>query len=324
MTQSITAVRSIKDLNNSEILGFLEFHSIADLRVHTDRLKELVQDVGLDPKIAPDKIQPHDAYRRATKRAESSIEIKYNGKDAKAKLLVREFKTDQNVVVRHLVREVADEADEDFKFVTVGKFIFQRKSGTMEISWDNGYLSEYPYDSVMKDIANLYTEWTEYHTRDTISNIVRNVIQKLNHVAIMPNGKATFVPRNQRFTIEALQDLVHALKPYHQGNNESRMELIPVIDTIEQRNSIGQRAEEEIAKEADQLMADFAQLLGAESFDNVKVVQRFAERVTALQLRADEYVGLTNRKMEVLNNQLSDAMAKIMAQAKEKAEESES
>lgn len=321
---TMTAVRSVKDLNNSEILGFLEFHSITDLRVHTDRLKEMVQDVGLDPKIAPDKIQPHDAYRRATKRAESSIEIKYNGKDVKAKLLVREFKTDANVVVRHLVREVADETDEDFKFVTVGKFVFQRKSGTMDISWESGYLNEYPYNNVMKDISNLYTEWTEFHTRDTVSNIVRNVIQKLNHVAIMPNGKATFIPRNQRYTIEALQELVENLKPYHVTNNESRMELIPVIDTIEQRNSIGQRAEEEIAKEADQLMADFAGMLDSDSFDSVKIVQRFAERVTALQIRSEEYIGLTSRKMDVLQNQLADAMKKIMDQARANAEASES
>lgn len=307
----MTAVRTNADIDSGELLGFLEFHSIGDLRIHKNQLGDIFDKNGLDSKFLPREIKPHDAYRRATKQAQSTIDIDGDdGKKQKARLLVREVKTDNNMVIRHLVREIVNSKDEVLDYNTVGKFIFQRKSGTMDTSWSPDFLDEYPYDVLIEDIKNLFTDWTEFHTRETVSNMVRRIINDMNNVSIMPNGKATFIPRNQRHTLENLRGMIDDLEDYHQNGGESVMEVIPVIDTVDQREMVQKRVESQLSGEANQLLADFAELLKADT-TSVKTVQRYAKRVVDLQDRLDEYETLIQRKMGVLSNQLSDALARI-------------
>jgi hypothetical protein len=307
----LTAVRTNADISTDELLGFLEFHTIGDLRIHKDQLGDIFDSNGLDNKFLPREIKPHDAYRRATAKAQSTIEINGSGdKKQKARLLVREVKADDNMVVRHLVREIVDSQNEVLDYNTVGKFIFKRKSGTMDVSWSPDYLDEYEYDVLIEDIRSLFVDWTEYHTRDTVNNMVRRIINDMNHISVMPNGKATFIPRNQRHTLECVKGMIEDLEEYHNGEAESIIEIIPVIDTVDQREMVKKRAETQLSGEANQLLADFAELLGQDT-TSVKTVQRYAKRVTELQDRLGEYEDLIHRKMDVLGNQLQDALTKI-------------
>lgn len=306
----VAAVRSNAEIDASELLGFLEFHSIGELRIHKDELGTIFNKNGLDPKFMPQEIKPHDAYRRATGKATSTVSIDFNGKPSEARLMVREVKADSNMVIRHLVRELVDKKNEQLGYATVGKFILQKKSGTMDISWDSSFLSEYEYDVLLADIQALYNEWTQFHTKDTVTNIVRRVVNDMNHVSIMPNGRATFIPRNQRATLENLRGVIDDLKDYHTGNTPSVMELIPMMDTSDQRDMVKRRAEMQLSEEANMLLADFADLL-AKDTASVKTVQRYAKRVVDLQVRLGEYEDLIQNKMIVLSNQLQDAMKKI-------------
>lgn len=306
----IAAVRSNAEIDASELLGFLEFHTISDLRIHKDDLGAIFNKNGLDPKFMPQEIKPHDAYRRATAKATSTVSIDFNGKPSEARLMVREVKADNNMVIRHLVRELVDKKNEQLGYATVGKFILQKKSGMMDISWDSSFLSEYEYDVLLADIQALYNEWTQFHTKDTVNNIVRRVVNDMNHVSIMPNGRATFIPRNQRATLENLRGVIDDLKDYHTGANPSIMELIPMMDTSDQRDMVKRRAEMQLSEEANMLLADFADLL-AKDTASVKTVQRYAKRVVDLQVRLGEYEDLIQNKMTVLSNQLQDAMKKI-------------
>ncbi|WP_422661615.1 DUF6744 family protein (plasmid) [Paenibacillus sp. EC2-1] len=311
MTSTVAVARSLADVKSEELLGFLEFHTVSELRIHKDELETLFVNNNMNTKkFLPGKIKPHDAYRRATKKAESTIDIDYLGEKKKARLLVREVRSDQNIVIRHLVREIVDSKNEQLAYNPVGKFILNRKSDTMDISWDASYLDEYPYDQHVKQIKTLFIEWTEYHTRDTINNIVRRIISAMNHVAIMPNGKATFIPKTQRFALDSLIGLFEDLKSFHLNNGESVIEIIPIIDTVEQREMVQKRIEAEISNDANELLADFSDLLGEASL-TPRLVKSYATKVTDLQIKLEEYEDLIHRKMGTIQNQLSDALSKI-------------
>lgn len=307
---SLTAVKTNAELNTEELLGFLEFHSIGELRIHKEQLGDLFDKNGLDPKYVPRQIKAHDAFRRATKQAQSSISIDFNGNPSKARLLVREVISDNNMVVRHLVREIVDSANEVLEYNTVGKFILQKKTGTMDVSWDHYYLNEYPYDVLINDTKDLFIDWTEYHTRETVRTMVSNIIKDMNNVSIFPRGKATFIPRDKRHTLENLRGLIDDLEDFHINNGESVIEVIPMIDTVDQREMVQRRVEAELTMETNMLLADFAELLSQDK-TSVKTVKRYAQRVVDLQDRLDEYETLIERKMQVLGQQLDDALARI-------------
>ena len=320
-TMSPSVVRSNADITTSDLLGFLEFHSIRDLRIHKDDLGRIFRDNGLDTKkFLPDKIHPHDAFRRATKEIESTIQINYgSSKNQKAKLLVREVKSDENFVIRHLVREVVNDKDERLDYNTIGRIILDRKTEKVSTDFQHGFLSEYPYDKVLETARDLYNEWINYHTRETINNITRRVINAMNHVSIMPNGKATFLPRTQRATLDALAGVIRDLAPYHMDKSQtSIIEIIPVIDTVEQRDMIARRAEADIQESANELIADFADLLSQEKV-SVKAVKGYAERFLQLHLKLEEYEDIVHKKMDALQQQLNQAMERIRLELKQRS-----
>lgn len=316
MATAPAVARSMGDLGDEELLGFLEFHTVTNLRIHKDDLAGIFRQNMLDTKkVMPQEIKPHDAFRRATKEAESQISVDYNGAKHKARLMVREVVSDSNIVERHLVREIIDVKNRKLTHVTVGKFILQKKTGTMDTSVDLNYVDEYPYDQHIDQIQALFHDWTEYHTRETVSNIVRRVITSMNHVSIMPNGKATFIPKTQRTKLDALRGVIEDLKDYHTGD-QSIIEIIPIIDTVEQREMVEKRVEAQMSQEANILMADFATILDNDKL-SVRVVKGYAQKVVALQEKLEEYEGLIHKKMDTLQNQLADALSKIQTSGEE-------
>jgi len=312
---TIAVARSVADIQTSELLGFLEFHTIADLRIHKDDLGTLFEDHGLDKKrFLPDKIHPQDVFRRATKEIESAISIHYgSNKNQKARVLVREVKSDENMVIRHLVREVVNDKDERLDYDTVGRLILDRKAGTISTDFQHHYLSEYAYDLLLDTARNLFNEWLNYHTRETINNIVRRVVNAMNHVSIMPNGKATFLPRTQRITLYALAGMIQDLEPYHADTNKlSVVEIIPVIDTIEQRDMIAKRVESDIQNSANELLVDFNDLLNEETITS-RTLRGYAERFTGLKVKLEEYEDIVHQKMGALHGQLTTALDRVKA-----------
>src|SRR5690606_28101235 len=108
--------------------------------IHKQDLAQLFKKHNLSSGFLPHEIKAHDAYRRATSRAQQQIYVKHNGGVYKARLLVREVKKDGQCVVRHLVRELIDEKNEKTVYNTVGKFILERQTEAMDISWDANFL----------------------------------------------------------------------------------------------------------------------------------------------------------------------------------------
>lgn len=311
--------RSIVDVRDEEILGFLEFHTITDLRIHKKELGDLFDQHGIDKKkFLPDKIHAHDAFRRASKEIESRVTIQFgNRKDQPAKLLVRDVKTDENMVIRHLVREVLNDNDERLEYNTVGRLILDRKTETVSTDHQLAYLSEYPYDQLLTTARTLYNEWLNYHTKDTVNNIARKMINAMNRVSILPNGKATFLPRSQRVLLESFTGMVKDLAPFHMDSSKtSVVEIIPVIDTIEQRDMISRRAESQLREEADVLLVDFHDLLREDTL-GVRQVKTYAERFAGLRERLLEYEDVVHVKMDVLHQQLKDAMSRVQLKQEE-------
>jgi hypothetical protein len=309
MSQPV-AVRSNKDIDPSLLLGNLLFLNMTDLTIHKDDLTNLFKKHNLPLTFMPNEIKPHDAYRRATQRAAQAIEINYNGAKTKAKLLVREVVADQKKVERHLVREVIDTQQQKPLYISAGKMIFNRDTELMEISWDPGYLTEYDYKQVLTDIQTLYTEWTEYHTKDTVRNIVNKIVKSMHPVSVMQGGRAQFIPKVNQDMLYDLKSMIEELP------GGSIAEIIPMIDSTDQRDLITKNLEQEVLADVDRLLNDFNEVLQKETIRK-DTFKRYAAAVIELQEKTEKYENLLASKMEVLNQQLRAALSKVQSAAED-------
>ena len=292
------------EIDESLILGHIVFNSIDDLKIHKNDLADLFDKYGISRSYLPHEIKTHDAFRRSTAQAHRTLEVQFNNTPYKAKLLVREVKCDDKKIVRHLVRELLDAKNETTDYATIGKFIFDRNTESLTVSYDGAYLTEYNYKSILKEIYDLYNEWTQYHTRDTVRNIVTRIIKSMNPVSIMQGGRAQFIPKYNYSTLSALKQVIHELP------GDSVIEIIPMIDSIDQRNLISKNLEKEIMSDSKKLMEDFSEVLKSK-YIRKDTVKRYAQNFVELQNKATQYESLLDQNMSLIKTQLSQILSKI-------------
>lgn len=306
MTQNVATRNSLDELDPSMLLGHLLFLNLDEVKIHKDDLATLFAKHQLSSTFLPEEIKPHDAYRRASSKAAQTIEVNVNGAVQKAKLLVRETKKDDKIVVRNLVRELLDEKNADANYVTVGKMTFDRKNEAMQISWDANFLGEHDYKKVLEDTSDLYTEWTQFHTKDTVRNILNRVVKSMYPVNIMQGGRAQFIPK-------ANTDLLYNMKAVVEDlPGGSLAEVVHMVDTADQRSLITKNLEKEVLYDVDRLLNDFGELLTQPTIRS-STLKRYARAVIELQEKTSEYEKLLSSKMDVITLQLQTALTKVQS-----------
>lgn len=292
-------------INPESLLGYLEFHSIPDLRVPKSDLAVLWSKHALPPEFLPGEIRTCDAFRRATAALKKTAQVNWQGSPYTARLLVREVKSDSNEIVRLLVREVVDSKNEVLDYATVGKIIFYRNSNTVHTHWNNNLLSEYAYDGVLRQMKNTYDEFVNYHTRDTVRNLVAKAIRYSNPVSIIPRSQGKFIPKKNHSLLLGVKSLMTDLQIYAKGQ-ECTMDLIPIVNTAEQRELVARRAGIELAGELETLVAELADHLKGAKDININIVKRITNKSLELQDRVREYEKLVNVRLNVLRSQLAE------------------
>jgi ElaB/YqjD/DUF883 family membrane-anchored ribosome-binding protein len=314
---SVVAVPTNAQLNEDQLLGSMVFYTIDEnVKIDKTDLADLFQKCGLSMNFLPDEIKPHDAFRRATSVLTGTLEINTDsGGKATARFLVREVKHDSKHIVRHLVREIVDAKNEVLDYATVGKMVFSRATADMGIGWDPAYLNEYPYNGVLKNVKNLYHELTQYHNKDTINNISTRIIKSMNPVSIQPRGRAQFIPKYAHQTLYAFKQMIESLP----GN--SIVDIIPLIDTQEQRALIQRRAEYQLKTDTEELVATFTDLLSRGSKISVKQMQDYMQKFIALQERVKDYQKLLQRNLQAVSLQIQQAIQLVESSVPDEEDE---
>jgi hypothetical protein len=307
---TLTAVRQNDQLNPDSLLGYLEFHSVADFKIRKDDLAALWSKHNLPADLLPGEIRPCDAFRRATAAAQGEVKVDWSGGQYDARLLVREVKCDAGEIVRLLVREIVDSKNEVLDYGTAGKITFTRNIGAVKTECSWGMLSEYGYDAVLRKMADTFDDFVLYHNRDTVRSLITRVIRSTNPVSIVAHSSGKFVPKKSKSILDNVKGLLLDLRKYA-IDQDCGMEILPIIDTKDQRELVARRASIELSSELDEVVTDFADHLKKNEGLEMDAAQRLIGRAVEVQEKALEYEKLVSVRLSVLRSQLERFMCQI-------------
>ncbi len=301
------------NLKDEHLLGHLEFHQVPDMRVQKDEVAVLWDNSGLDPKYLPSKIHPADAFRRATSTAASGniIITDANGVNHKARLLVREVINDDNFIVRHLIRELVDDKNEVLDYAHVGSWKFNKKTKTTEDAITTNYYNEYSYSVIVPDTTKLVDELLNYHTKDTVRNLITKVTRDSNPTPIMHRSQGKFIPKGHYDTLKGLQSFLKELRDVYIPGSDCSMDLIPIVDTLEQREMIARKASFSLKEDADKLIMEFAEIMNVKKEIKPEIAERLIRNALEMRERMAEYEGLLNMRLQVLADQMNNFISNV-------------
>jgi hypothetical protein len=300
------------------VLGHLVLYSVFEGAVTPDQLRLWFMELGLDEALLPGPIRAVDAFEKVT--GPSGVRVTYpldepasparrrrrqDGKGREATLMIRHVRRDGQQIVRHLVREVRDEASVKLTYDTrLGECAFRRDqapsathgAGAMIVTPDHAAISQLDraeqdkVGQVLAEIRTAYQRNCAYLTADRLRGVIRGYIEALNAIRVRPTGGVYFVHRTHSATLSALRDLVSR---FGSGSHLSR---VPIPDQDEMRQMI-------IAAFTTKARDDLARLasdIAAARRDNPAGTEAAAlyKRFTGLQAAAAEHAALLNTSLD--------------------------
>jgi len=249
MTNNLIA---LKGGNNENILGNLVWFSVSDLDILREDLVKLAQHASLPEKYVPAPIRPTDAFRRATSEVGGVINA---GGDQTTVLMVREVLSDEERVVRHLIKEVRDKKNVRLSYDQVGVIEFDRRAEAV-----TGAAYEDSAKSAVAKAKKLFDRYRDYYGADHIRRMLKAALDDCQAVGVRPSGGVYFVPRQYEKTAKALSSLIKTLP-----GNSVELHLVPLVDATEQRAMVEDKLRSQVMVQVAQigsLLGGNAEVLG--------------------------------------------------------------
>lgn len=306
------AVENLVALENANehttFLGNLVWYTINDLRVPEDVMKSALESTGLE-KNMPRKINPRDAFRRASTRAG------VNGMKVEEgvflNLMVREVKQDKDEIVRQLVRELVDGNRVRLEYEPIATMTLHEQTG-FHISHDTYDLSEIER-GVLQKISDDFLVNCHHYDGNCVRGIVNDVLGEAMSVAVRPSGGVNFVPQTHTHQLDALKDFIEIVSAYTVSGNPCKMWRVPVINAEEQRDMVRSSLEDQVTAQADSLMNEMADALSGSRKITQKFTQNLLHRAQKVIESITEYESLLESKVDVAQSRMELVKRQVMS-----------
>jgi len=313
------------ETEGAALLGHIVMYSIFEGAVTPGDMARWFAELGLDSAFVPPPIRPVDAFEKVT--GPSGVRVTYplgpqppggrrrrqqDGQGREATLMIRPVRRDGGQIVRHLVREVRDEASVRLSYdVRLGECVFRRDDhpaavaggGALQVTPDYAAIRQLPPDeqekvtALLAEIQAAYRHHCTYLTADRLRAAVRTYIEALNAIRVRPTGGVYFVHRTHDQTLAALRELVRRF------GGGSHLARVPIPDQDEQRELIISAFTTKAREDLDKLARDIA---AAQRGD-----QTGEAAIAALHKRFVSLQAATTEHAQLLNTSLDDTSAAL-------------
>lgn len=296
-----------KEIPSDMILGNLLYYSLVDMKMSETDLENIFVANSIPEKYIR-KIGKADAFRRATAsiKNDTFAIVGQNGEVVKAKVEVDEVNSDINGVKRIMGIKAVNNLHESINYDAVATFEFDRKTEMMSynLTTTNPLIQQYVQQYCM-EVSNKYTEWSQYHNKDTIRNTVLRIVNDTHPVCLTSTGLCKFVPRTQSSLLYSLKDALNEMSSFavEQGR-ENSMEIIPLINTEEEQSLIKDASQKEIQEDLYNFTQELKELLQNKQTLSTKSVNSYLLKFKDMYDKITDYENLLGNYMDVIKQQL--------------------
>ena len=292
------------------LLGNLLFTNLIDMRIPVADLISIFQSNNI-PDSYVRTISEADAFRRASSSIKNRI-LLLNAATEKVRIEVDEVKSDYEGIKRIIGVKKVDEVAEDISYQPVGEIIFNRANNlcTATPLFAPGDVDYQTIRDLCDEVENKYQDWSVYHNKDTVRNIINRIISDTHPVNLMPTGLCKFIPQTSTDLLYNLKQALTEMQSYASTPTMSRniMEIIPVIDTEEQRNLIEKNFTAEITDELFSFTQELKDVLQKKQVLSTRTANAYIEKFNILKAKAKEYESLLGIYVDSIYTQIKDSL----------------
>ena len=303
-----------QDIPENMLLGNLLFYNLTDMTVSESDLLTAFKNNNL-PESYVRKISHADAFRRATSSIKNE---KVTYEDDKSNIFegrvnVDEVTNDKMYIKRIVGIRILNDQKEEVSYIQLGSITYDRVNDKCDVYIESNIPGTVSNIKVLFDTVSIrYTTWSAYHNHDTIRNIVLRIVESMHPIALMPTGMIKFIPKISKDTLYGLKGLLNDLSQYSDnGTNENVIEILPLMDTQEQRNLVNKMYEEEIKESLYNYSQELTDILKKKVTLSSRQAATYVERYNDLIAKVKDYESLLGTYTDNIHIQLKTAIQRI-------------
>lgn len=297
-----------KEIPQEMLLGNLIFINLTDMVVAESDIKQLFKNHNIPEKYVRD-ISQADAFRRASSSIKNRSVV-MSGEDYKVN--VDEVRSDADGIKRIVGVKRIDSAKEDVSYESVAEIVFHRDTGSVS-TMEMPFCPDINVVHILcEEVSNKYAEWSVYHNKDTVRNIINRIIQDTHPINLMPTGLCKFTPNTSAPLLYSLKDCLNEMSRYSVDvHRENIMEVIPVIDTSEQRGLVEKNFKVELTDELSGFVNELRDVLQKKQKITSRSAAAYIERFNMYQEKIKDYENLLGIYSGSLRAQINEGLQLI-------------
>lgn len=281
------------------IIGKFFYYSTSSILIPKVKFIEIGQAFGL-PKFKPAKESKAGAYRNATTALRERVTVKdADGRAHVYRIYCRDNKKDDvRLIVRELVKETPNAKTNEYK--KLANICFDRENEVLFVENEivDADVNVRKYCSLAQE---LYDRYCYCYTADQVDSVIDDMLQRMQANDISIKGNLFFIPKQYLSLLNLLEDYIEAISKENLNNSMVHSNSMFVVDDERQRQKMTNEFYANYKKDIE-FYQDRIQHFIDSGCDSQAVIQRWLQKINALQMKKRTYEEILQRQLDDLNS----------------------
>lgn len=285
--------------NSEGIIGKFFYYSTSSILIPKTKFIEIGQAYGL-PKFKPAKESRASAYRCATTALKDQVTVK--GSDGTShiyRIYCRDNKKeDAKYITRELVKETLNSRTNEYK--KLANICFD-KDNEIVIVENEVYDSDVDVRDYCLKAEELYERYCNCYTSDQVDSVIDDMLCRMQANSISIKGNLFFIPKQYLSLLNLLEDYIESLSKENLNTNLVHSNSMFVVDDERQRQKMTDEFYANYKRDIEFYQERIQHFID-NGCDSQAVIQRWMQKINALQMKKQTYEEILQRQLDDLNS----------------------
>ena len=285
--------------NSEGIIGKFFYYSTSSILIPKTKFIEIGQAFGF-PKFKPAKESKSSAYRCATTALKERVQVK--GADNKIheyRIYCRDNKKDNaQIITRELVKETPNSKTNEYK--KLANICFDRENEVIFVE-NEIFDADVDVRKYCLQAQELYERFCNCYTADQVDSVIDDILQRMQANDISIKGNLFFIPKQYLSLLNLLEDYIEAISKENLSNSMVHSNSMFVVDDERQRQKMTDEFYANYKKDIEFYQERIQHFIDS-GCESQAVIQRWLQKINALQMKKKTYEEILQRQLDDLNS----------------------
>ena len=285
--------------NSEGIIGKFFYYSTSSILIPKTKFIEIGQAFGF-PKFKPAKESKASAYRCATTALKERVQVKgADGKIHEYRIYCRDNKKDNaQIITRELVKETPNSKTNEYK--KLANICFDRENEVIFVE-NEIFDADVDVRKYCLQAQELYERFCNCYTADQVDSVIDDMLSRMQANNISIKGNLFFIPKQYLSLLNLLEDYIEAIAKENLNPSMVHSNSMFVVDDERQRQKMTDEFYANYKRDIE-FYQDRIQHFIDSGCDSQAVIQRWMQKINALQMKKKTYEEILQRQLDNLNS----------------------